>query len=96
MSIFFSFLPYFMNFFVYILYSKEYDTFYKGQTQDLNLRLERHNKGLVKSTTRYKPWALVWATKKSTRKEAMALEKKLKNLSKERIQNFIKEYPWKS
>jgi putative endonuclease len=62
----------------------------------LELRLNRHNKGLVKSTARYKPWILVWVTEKSTRKEAMNLEKKLKNLSKERVKEFIKKYPWRS
>ena len=66
--------------------------FYKGQTQNVEQRLERHNKGLVKSTFRYKPWTLVWVAEKSTRKAAMNLEKKLKNLSKERLKVFIDKY----
>ena len=81
-----------MAFYVYILYSEEYDSFYKGQTNNVEERLERHNKGLVKSTSRYKPWTLIWFTEKSTRKEAVNLEKKLKNLTKERLKEFIKKY----
>ncbi len=84
-----------MSYFVYILYSEEYDTFYKGQTQNIEQRLEKHNKGLVKSTLRYKPWTLVWVGEKSTRKEAVNLEKKLKNLSKERLKIFINKYKWR-
>jgi len=85
-----------MTFFVYILYSKRCNTFYKGQTSNLELRLKRHNNGLVKSTSRYKPWKLIWATEKATRKEAINLEKKLKNLSREKLKEFINKYPWRS
>ncbi|MFY0630994.1 MAG: GIY-YIG nuclease family protein [Flavobacteriaceae bacterium] len=84
-----------MSYFVYIIYSEKFDSFYKGQTKDLKARIERHNKGKEKSTTRYKPWILVWSTEKTSRKEAMALEKKLKNLSRERLLKFIEKYPWK-
>jgi putative endonuclease len=84
-----------MTFFVYILYSEEFDAFYKGQTQNLEERLNRHNSGLVKSTARYKPWKLVWVTKKTTRKEALSLEKKLKNLSREKLKLFMEKYPWR-
>lgn len=84
-----------MSYFVYIIYSEKFDAFYKGQTKNLAQRLERHNKGLEKSTARYKPWVLIWATEKETRRDSMALEKKLKNLSRERLSSFIKKYPWK-
>ena len=82
-----------MSYFVYIIYSEKFDTFYKGQTKDIKLRLERHNKGSEKSTARYKPWVLMWVTEKETRKDAMVLEKKLKNLSRERLLSFMKKYP---
>uniref|UniRef100_UPI00374DA6BB GIY-YIG nuclease family protein n=1 Tax=Aestuariivivens insulae TaxID=1621988 RepID=UPI00374DA6BB len=35
----------FVKYFVYILYSENHDTYYKGQTSDLTKRLERHNSG---------------------------------------------------
>lgn len=81
-----------MKFYVYILYSKKFDIYYKGQTQDLNSRLEYHNKGYVKSTSKYIPWELKCAIEKPSRKEALILERKLKNLSKERLLQFIQKY----
>ncbi|MBK6946913.1 MAG: GIY-YIG nuclease family protein [Haliscomenobacter sp.] len=46
-------------FFVYILYSKSTDTFYKGQTQDLRDRLGRHNAQQEKATAPGAPWVLL-------------------------------------
>ena len=83
---------FFMNYFVYILYSESFDRFYIGQTKNVVIRLERHNSGREKSTAPYMPWLLVWFCEKPNRMEAMKLEKKLKNLSKARIWDFIKKY----
>lgn len=78
-----------MEYFVYILYSKSFDKFYVGQTKEVMMRLKRHNDGTEKSTAPYKPWEIVWYTSKPSRAEAMSLERKLKNLSKLRIKQFI-------
>ncbi|MDQ6985129.1 MAG: GIY-YIG nuclease family protein [Candidatus Dojkabacteria bacterium] len=43
-------------YFVYILYSKEIDRYYVGQTYDVGLRLERH----ALKTTRYTKQANDW------------------------------------
>ncbi|MCX2743965.1 GIY-YIG nuclease family protein [Mangrovivirga sp. M17] len=77
--------------YVYVLYSPTHDIFYKGQTSDLDERLKRHNQGLEKSTKKYLPWLLIWKTRKDSRSEAMVLEKKLKNLSRQRLINFLKK-----
>jgi putative endonuclease len=77
---------------VYIQYSQNFDTYYIGQTQDVIERLERHNKGYEQSTSRYKPWKLVLTISKSSRNEALKLEKKLKNLSRSRLEQFIIKY----
>ncbi|MBL7902103.1 MAG: GIY-YIG nuclease family protein [Bacteroidia bacterium] len=79
-------------FFTYILYSKEHSRFYIGQTQNLAGRLERHNKGAVKSTQPYIPWILIGNIEKNNRKEAMILEKKLKNLNTEDLKKFMWKY----
>ena len=79
-------------YFVYILYSKKFDKYYKGQTNDVEKRLIRHNSGKEKATSPYRPWDLVWYTDKSTRSEAVVLERKLKNLSKERTRIFIQKF----
>jgi len=51
-----------------------------------------HNGGHVKSTAPCKPWKLVWLEDKDTRGEAMILERKLKNLSKLRLNSFMIKY----
>lgn len=77
---------------VYILYSQKLDSFYKGQTSNLDDRLHRHNNGFEKYSKAGIPWKLIWFTDKTTRREALILESKLKNLSKKRIINFILKY----
>ncbi len=78
---------------VYILYSINFDRFYKGQTSDLNRRLKEHNNAEEKSTANYVPWQLVWFKNVDTRKEALILEKKLKNITgKNRIKEFIQNH----
>ncbi|MDW8332151.1 MAG: GIY-YIG nuclease family protein [Cyclobacteriaceae bacterium] len=81
-----------MKTFVYILYSPSYDKYYVGQTKDLSNRVERHNQGYEKFTSFYRPWSLVWYASKPTRADAMVLERKLKNLTKDRLREFIKKY----
>ena len=72
---------------VYILYSKKYDRYYIGQTDNLKAREARHNNGLVKSTKHYRPWELVYFENYTTRSEAMRRELFLK---KQRNKLFYK------
>lgn len=81
-----------MIFFVYVLKSPGFDRYYVGQTVDIKSRLARHNKGHEKSTSPYVPWELFWLGTKLTRAEAMDLERKLKNLSRVRLENFMLKY----
>ena len=74
---------------VYIIYSESFDTFYKGQTENIAERLKRHNGKLEKATKYGIPWKLVWSTGKSSRSSAVVLEKKLKNLSRNRLIDFM-------
>lgn len=79
-------------YYVYILYSPDHDRYYIGQTQDLNSRLERHQKGYVKSTKHYLPVQLVWSKAVESRSQAVILESKIKNWkSKGKIRALIKE-----
>ena len=77
---------------VYILYSEKHDKYYIGQTQDLGARIERHNRGQVPFTKKYIPWQLLINLEKGSRSEAILLERKLKNLSKIRLEKFIEKY----
>jgi putative endonuclease len=81
-----------LSYWVYILYSESINLYYKGQTRDLENRLFRHNNGYEKSTKKGIPWRLVWRTELENRSAAMMLEKKLKNLSHYKLQEFIKKY----
>ena len=81
-----------MKYFVYIIYSVSADSFYKGQTADINERINRHNSGNEKATARYAPWKLIWSTVVDSRSEASILERKIKNLSRKRLLEFIKEH----
>ena len=79
-------------YYCYILYSKAKGCFYKGQTDNLKARVERHNSGMEKSTSDGVPWVLCWAVSKPSRSEAMKLESKLKNLSRKRLLIFMMKY----
>ena len=59
-----------MTYFVYILQSKKDGRFYFGQTQNILARLDKHNKGQSKYTSKFIPWNLVWFKTFETRKEA--------------------------
>jgi putative endonuclease len=80
------------KFFVYILHSESGNRFYIGQTDNLGERLSRHNSGYEHSTKPYIPWKLICSIEKSTRGDAMILEKKLKNLNSEDLKKFILKY----
>ena len=58
--------------------------FYIGHTSDLRLRLRRHNEERVFSTKGRGPWKLVHTEQFETRSQAMAHERKLKNLKSRR------------
>jgi len=81
-----------MKWYVYILYSKTFDLFYIGQTNEIGQRPQRHNAGFEKSTAPHVPWEAIWFCEKGSRSEAMKLERKLKNLTKIRLRSFILKY----
>ena len=76
----------------YILYSPKLNSFYKGQTSNLENRIRRHNNKLEKSTKAGAPWLLLWSTEKKSRSEAVQLELKLKNLDRQRLIQFMLRY----
>jgi len=64
---------------VYILESIEKSNkYYIGHTQDLNNRLERHNRGLVRSTKNARPWKIIYAEEYHTKNEAYKRELQIK------------------
>jgi len=63
----------------YVLKSLTHNTRYVGCCENLNKRINEHNKGKCKYTNGRKPWELVYFEEYETRSEAMNREKFLKS-----------------
>ena len=77
---------FFVAWFVYILYSKSYDIYYKGESQFPQKRLQEHNNNLSRYTAEKGPWQLVYLEKLASRTEALKKEKMLKRQNRKYIQ----------
>lgn len=66
-------------FYVYVLFSDLRDRHYIGHTENIENRLGRHNKGLVRSTKNGRPWRLLYSEKVLTKKEAYRRELQIKS-----------------
>ena len=62
-------------YFSYVLQSQKKNIFYYGSTEDLNKRIQMHNEGLVKFTSKYTLWKIVLFEEFKTRAEAVRREK---------------------
>ena len=69
----------FMEFFVYIIYSKFLDSYYIGSTGDLEDRLFRHNNSGSKYTKKAKDWVLKYTEPFDTNSKAVSREMEIKN-----------------
>ncbi len=77
-------------YYVYVIESEEDKRYYFGQTEDIEKRIIRHNKGNNRSTKSYIPWQLKWWKEYETRSEAMKVETEMKKIKKrEGIKNFV-------
>ena len=81
-----------MCYFVYIISSEKLGRFYVGQTRNISKRIYEHNQGMSEYTSTGIPWELECVIHKATLKEALMLERKLKNLSRARKIRFIQKY----
>ena len=84
-----------MKFFVYLLINinKNRATSYVGYTNNLKLRLNKHNANLGAKSTRGYKWTIIYSKKFSSKNEAMSYEYKLKNdkkLRKELLKKTLK------
>jgi putative endonuclease len=69
-------------FYVYVLQSQlNAQRFYTGLTDDLPLRLKRHNSGQVLHTAKWKPWRVKTYIAFSDRSRAVQFERYLKSSS---------------
>ena len=84
-------------FYVYVLKSKKDNKLYIGYTNNLNRRIQEHNKGRTFSTAYRGAFSLVYYESYKSQKDATAREKQLKKFKsaygqlKKRIQNSLHE-----
>ncbi len=65
-------------YFIYIIYSKEADKYYVGQTENIEDRLISHRSGISKYTSIADDWLLAYSETLKTRKEAISREIEIK------------------
>jgi putative endonuclease len=73
---------------VYIIYSKKIDKYYIGHTENIELRLQRHNEGTTRFTSQTNDWVLVYTESYSTKSEAMKRENEIK---RKKCRKYIEE-----
>jgi len=78
-----------MSYYVYIIESIVDGTYYKGSTQNPLLRLERHNNGESKYTSKKMPWKLVYLRMFATKTEALKEELRLKKTNRKYLSWLI-------
>ena len=74
-----------MSYFSYIIYSVNYNRFYKGHCEDLTERLNQHNHGHTISTKPFIPWKIVYFEEFETREEAIKRERYFKTAAGRRF-----------
>ncbi|MEY2869161.1 MAG: hypothetical protein RIR01_1641 [Bacteroidota bacterium] len=81
--------------FVYIIYSSEKDTFYIGETSDMELRLQWHNSGLFKKahTKIANDWILFHLIECTNIFQARKIERHIKNMKSKTYISNLKKYP---
>ena len=78
-----------MAYYVYIIESLQYGTFYKGYSEDPLKRLQQHNQGESKYTSGKMPWKLVYVEECASKTEALIRERNLKKADRSRIQTLL-------
>lgn len=77
----------------YVIQSKKDRKLYTGCTNDLQKRLERHNKGLIASTKNRRPLKVIYYEACINKKDVFQREKFLKTgMGKRYIKNRIKKF----
>ena len=69
-------------YYVYIIRSiSDLNHTYIGSSSDIKKRLESHNSGANRHTSKYRPWKIVWYGAFEAQEKAFAFEKYLKSAS---------------
>ena len=77
-------------YYIYVLESEKNGSFYIGQTINLEERLKSHNLGEDNYTRKYRPWKLRHSIIITTSKDAIKLERYLRNLkSRKKVEEWF-------
>jgi len=80
-------------YYTYVLKSEKDSNYYVGYSEDVKLRFEQHNKGLVKSTKNRRPLKLIYFEACLNKNDALHREKYLKTFyGKMFLKNRLKSY----
>ena len=69
-----------MKYYTYILQSQSHKTYYYGSCENLEARIDQHNKDKVRNTKGRRPWILHYFESFETRSEAVRREKFFKSI----------------
>ena len=76
-------------YFVYAISSKEHNYIYVGLTENITLRVKRHNDGRERTTKFYRPFELIYSEECENRPEARIREKYWKSgIGKEKLRKI--------
>ena len=82
-------------FYVYIIFSKNIDTYYIGQTEDFDTRLTEHNSGFFHNsfTSKANDWKLFHLIGCSSKTQAIKIEAHIKKMKSRKYIESIAKYP---
>ena len=81
------------TFYVYIIYSKSADVYYKGFTSDPEARIQSHNDGKNEYTRSRGPWVLVYLRSFDDKSHALKEEIRLKKQNRSYLLWLIQNDP---
>ena len=76
-------------FYVYLIECAD-DSYYAGQTDDIETRMKQHESGRIGYTSSRKPLKLLWSGEFETRDAAIAFERQIKGWSRAKKEALIK------
>jgi putative endonuclease len=68
-----------MSYYVYILYSSKTDKYYTGYSENVDLRLIKHNLGATPSTRPGRPWIIAYKEECQSKTHAIIREREIKS-----------------
>ena len=82
-------------FYIYIIYSKNIDAFYVGQTIDLIKRIEEHNSKFYENTytSKVNDWILYFSMECESKKQSILIESHIKRMKSRKYYESLKIYP---